>query len=70
MMTNNREMTIEVLGMNFKVYNAAPQRRNAMAYNARTGKGFRISFGRIDLTDRDDVEARILTVLTWEGNNN
>ena len=28
---NNRQTTIEVLGINFKVFNAAPQRRKAMA---------------------------------------
>lgn len=38
-MANNRQATIKVLGINFKVFNAAPQRRNAIAYDLRTGKG-------------------------------
>lgn len=63
---NNRQTTIEVLGINFKVFNAAPQRRKAMAYDLRTGKGYPISCGRIDITDKDDVEARILEVLAWK----
>ena len=65
-MANNRQTTIKVLGINFKVFNAAPQRRNAIAYDLRTGKDYTISCGRIDITDKDDVEARILEVLTWK----
>lgn len=64
-MENNRTTRIKVLGMDFKVFNAAPQRRYAVAYDTRTGKGYRISCGRIDLTDREDLKERMLTVLTW-----
>ena len=65
-MANNRQTTIKVLRINFKVFNAAPQRRNAIAYDIRKGNGYTISCGRIDITDKDDVEARILEVLTWK----
>lgn len=66
MMASIRQTTIEVLGITFKVFNAAPQRRNAMAYDLRTGRAYTIGCGRIDITDRDDVEARILEVLAWK----
>lgn len=63
---NNSQTTIEVLGIKFKVFNAAPQRRNAMAYDLKTGREYTISCGRIDITDRDDIEERILRVLNWK----
>ncbi len=73
-MNTNGSMTVKVLGTDYKVFNAAPQRRNAVAYDLGTGAAYPISCGRIDLTDTDDVEARILEAVTWnagllDGNN-
>ena len=65
-MANNRQTTIKVLGINFMVFNAAPKRMNEIGFYLRTGKCYTIRCGRIDITDKDDVEARILEVLTWK----
>ena len=62
--------TLTVNGDTFQVWNSFPQHENATAKNMRTGKKMIIGSRkeRLDLSDTDELESRIIGVLGWQEN--